>query len=80
MEQVNQLIMNIITGYIGANKMNGKIDGYDIFLKSLKRQRKCVDIFLKFQPLLSGYDSKEYLVFVVELKKDSAKEKKNEKY
>ena len=35
--------MNIVTGYIGADGGTVKINGYDIFLHSLRRQKNVSD-------------------------------------
>lgn len=66
--------MNIITGYIGATSGSVKIDGYDIF-KEPEKAKKCVGYLPELPPLYQDMTVREYLDFVAELKKVSAKEK-----
>lgn len=60
--------MNIITGYLAATSGEVKINGFDV-LKQPEEAKKCVGYLPELPPLYMDMTVKEYLDFVVELKK-----------
>lgn len=60
--------MNIITGYLGATSGEVKINGHDIF-KEPEEAKKCIGYLPEIPPLYVDMTVREYLDFVVELKK-----------
>ncbi len=60
--------MNIMTGYIAASSGTVLIDGHDI-VKDAEEAKKCIGYLPEMPPLYQDMTVKEYLDFVVELKK-----------
>ena len=69
--------MNIMTGYIAATKGTVTINGHDI-LKDAEEAKKCIGYLPEIPPLYTDMTVKEYLSFVMELKKVPKKERRDQ--
>lgn len=69
--------MNIMTGYLAATKGTVTINGKDI-MKEPEEAKKCIGYLPELPPLYLDMTVKEYLRFVAELKKVSAKERETQ--
>lgn len=67
--------MNIMTGYLSATSGEVKIDGYDILTEPMKA-KKLIGYLPEIPPLYLDMKVREYLNFVVQLKKVKKKERK----